>query len=141
MITRSCFTCVLPVIHNHILIISFFKYKLVKENNKNKILKLMYFHYFRIETPSRSFKTFPLIEWCFVLRLVEIGPVVLRIRCNTVIWKYYTILRFLGPHYCILSLSNLCRGVEKKIFKEIMHFYFMTYMVMPQHKNSFPKGH
>ena len=29
---------------------------------------------------------------------------------------------FRGHHYYILSLSNLCLGVEKKIFKEIMHF-------------------
>ena len=29
---------------------------------------------------------------------------------------------FLGRHNYILSLSNLGLGVEKKIFKEIMHF-------------------
>ena len=34
---------------------------------------------------------------------------------------------FLGHHYYILGLSDLCLGVEKKIFKEIMHFYSMTY--------------
>ena len=38
---------------------------------------------------------------------------------------------FRGHHYYILSLSNLCLGVEKKIFKEIMHFHYMTYMAMP----------
>ena len=38
---------------------------------------------------------------------------------------------FLCHHYYILSLSDLCLGVEKKIFKEIMHFYYMTYMAMP----------
>ena len=38
---------------------------------------------------------------------------------------------FLGHHYYILGLSDLCLGVEKKIFKEIMHFYYMTYMATP----------
>ena len=31
----------------------------------------------------------------------------------------------------ILSLSDLCLEVEKKIFKEIMQFHYMTYMTMP----------
>ena len=48
---------------------------------------------------------------------------------------------FLGNHYYILSLSNLCLGVEKKIFKEIMHFHYVTYMATPQHKNPCPGGH
>ena len=39
---------------------------------------------------------------------------------------------FLGHHYYILSLSDVCLGDERKIFKEIMHFYYMTYMVTPQ---------
>ena len=36
---------------------------------------------------------------------------------------------FLGDHYYqyILRLSDLCLGVEKKIFKEIMQFRYMTY--------------
>ena len=34
---------------------------------------------------------------------------------------------FLGHHYFILSVSDLCLGVEKKIFKEIMHFYYIAY--------------
>ena len=38
---------------------------------------------------------------------------------------------FLGLHYYILSLSDLCLGVEKKIFKGIMHFHYMTYMATP----------
>ena len=38
---------------------------------------------------------------------------------------------FLGYYYYILSLSNLCLGVEKQIFKEIMHFDYMTYMATP----------
>ena len=38
---------------------------------------------------------------------------------------------FLGHHYYILGLSDLCLGVEKNIFKEIMHFYSMTIMAMP----------
>ena len=49
---------------------------------------------------------------------------------------------FLGHHYYILSFkSDLCLGVEKKIFKEIMHFYYMTNMAMPLHKNPYPGGH
>ena len=35
---------------------------------------------------------------------------------------------FLGLHFYVLSLSDLCLGVEKKIFIEIMHFHYMTYM-------------
>ena len=34
---------------------------------------------------------------------------------------------FLGHHYCILSLSGQCLGVEKKILKDIIHFHYMTY--------------
>ena len=30
---------------------------------------------------------------------------------------------FLGHHYYILSLSDLSLGVEKNIFKEIMHLH------------------
>ena len=48
---------------------------------------------------------------------------------------------FCGHHYYILGLSDLCLGVEKMIFKEIMHFYYMTYMATPQHKNPYPGGH
>ena len=38
---------------------------------------------------------------------------------------------FLGHHYYILSLSDLSLGIEKKIFKEIMQFHYMTYMATP----------
>ena len=38
---------------------------------------------------------------------------------------------FLVDPYYILGLSDLCLGVEKKIFKEIMHFHYMTYMATP----------
>ena len=48
---------------------------------------------------------------------------------------------FLDHHTCILTLSVLCLGEEKKIFKEIMHFHYMIYMATPQHKNPCPKGH
>ena len=48
---------------------------------------------------------------------------------------------FLGHHYYILGLSDLCLGVEKKILKEIMHFYCMTYMATHQHKNPSPRSH
>ena len=44
---------------------------------------------------------------------------------------------FLGQYYYKLGLSDLCMGVEKKIFKEIMHFYYMTYMATPLQKNPF----
>ena len=33
-----------------------------------------------------------------------------------------------GHHYYILGLSDLCLGIEKTIFKEIMLFHYMTYM-------------
>ena len=42
---------------------------------------------------------------------------------------------FLGHHYCILSLSDICMGVEQTILKQIMHFHFMTYIATPKHKN------
>ena len=48
---------------------------------------------------------------------------------------------FLGHHYYILGLSDLCLGIEKKIFKEIMQFHNMTYMATPYHKNPCPRGH
>ena len=38
---------------------------------------------------------------------------------------------FLGHHYYIISLSDQCLGVEKKISKEMMHFHYMTYMATP----------
>ena len=45
--------------------------------------------------------------------------------------EIYNFVRpFLGSHYLILSLFELCPGlgVDKKIFKEIMHFHYITYM-------------
>ena len=36
---------------------------------------------------------------------------------------------------------KLCLGVEQKIFIEIIHFHYMIYMAMPQHKNPCPGGH
>ena len=41
---------------------------------------------------------------------------------------------FLGHHYNTLSLSESCPGVEKMIFKEIMHFHYMTYMATLAHE-------
>ena len=55
--------------------------------------------------------------------------------------KFTILVSFLGHCYYILSLSNLCMGVENKILKEIMHFHHMTYMTTPQHKNPCPRGH
>ena len=45
---------------------------------------------------------------------------------------------FLDLYHFILSLSDLCLGVKKKIFKEKMHFHYMTHMVTPQQKNPCP---
>ena len=45
----------------------------------------------------------------------------------------HNIRPFLGHHNYIdvvLSLSVIRLEVEKKIFKEIMHFHYMTYMAM-----------
>ena len=36
---------------------------------------------------------------------------------------------FLGHHNYILNVSDLCMGVEEKIFKGIMHFHYMTYSI------------
>ena len=33
---------------------------------------------------------------------------------------------FLDNYYFLFSLSDLCLGKEKRIFKEIMHFHLMT---------------
>ena len=35
---------------------------------------------------------------------------------------------FLGHHNYILSLSVLCFWVDKKIFKEILHFHYLNYI-------------
>ena len=48
---------------------------------------------------------------------------------------------FLGHHYYIPSLSDLSLGVEKKIFKEIMYFHYMTYTATPYRKNPCPRNH
>ena len=40
---------------------------------------------------------------------------------------------FLGHHYYILSLCDLCLGVEK-------YFYYITYTATPQHKIPHPRG-
>ena len=37
----------------------------------------------------------------------------------------------LDHHYVLLELSDLCQGVKKKIFKEMMPFQYMTYLVTP----------
>ena len=48
---------------------------------------------------------------------------------------------FFGHHYYILSLCDLCLGVEKKIFKGIMQFHCMTYMATSAQKNPCPRRH
>ena len=45
----------------------------------------------------------------------------------------------LGHHNYILSLSILCLEVEKKIYKEIMHFYYVTYMATTLQWNPCPE--
>ena len=57
---------------------------------------------------------------------------------NLQFWK-----TLLGHHYYIhaLGLSDLCLGVEKKIFKEIMYLHHMTYMETPLHKTPYPGIH
>ena len=54
-------------------------------------------------------------------------------------------LPFLDHHYYMLklSISDLCLVVEKKIFKEIMYFHYMTYQYMATSycKNPCPWGH
>ena len=42
---------------------------------------------------------------------------------------------------CVHSVVCSMPGSRKKIFKEIMQFQYMTYMVTPQHKNPYPGGH
>ena len=49
----------------------------------------------------------------------------------------YNVVRlFHGHHYYAFSLSESYPRVEKKIFKEIMHFYYM-----PQHKKPCLEGY
>ena len=45
---------------------------------------------------------------------------------------------FLGHHYYILGLSDLCLEVERKILKEIIYFHYMTYMATLLFKNPAP---
>ena len=54
---------------------------------------------------------------------------------------YNFLASFLGHHNYIFSLSDLCLGVEKKVFKEIMQFHYKTYMATPLYKNPCPWGH
>ena len=54
---------------------------------------------------------------------------------------YNFIRHFLRHYYCELSFSESCPRVENKIFKKVLHFHCMTYMVNSQHKNPCPGGH
>ena len=54
---------------------------------------------------------------------------------------YNLVTSFVGHYYLILSLHGPCTGVEKKIFKEIVHFHFMTYITTLKHKNPCPGVH
>ena len=58
--------------------------------------------------------------------------------CSGNLESYYSGRPFLGYNYYIYSLSDICMGVKKKIFKEIMYFHYMTYMTKPEHKNPGP---
>ena len=50
-------------------------------------------------------------------------------------WNLQFCRTLLGHHFYVLSLSVLGPGVEKKIFKEIMHLYYMANVATPYHKN------
>ena len=51
------------------------------------------------------------------------------------VMKFTILQTLLGHHFYVLSLSVLGPGVEKKIFKEIMHLYYMANVATPYHKN------
>ena len=38
-------------------------------------------------------------------------------------------------------MADLFPEVEKKIFKEVMHFHYMTYMATPNTRTPAPGGH
>ena len=38
---------------------------------------------------------------------------------------------YVDPSLVIISIYLNCLGIENKIFKEIMHFHYITYMTMP----------
>ena len=48
---------------------------------------------------------------------------------------------FLGHHYYTFNLSDVCLSEEKKILKEIMHSYSLTFMATTQHNNPCLGGH
>ena len=48
---------------------------------------------------------------------------------------------FIVHHYNILSLSDLCLRLEKKIFKYIRHFHYLDFMATLLNKNPCPEGH
>lgn len=46
---------------------------------------------------------------------------------------------FLGIITTDLSLSDLCLGIEKNMFKEINAFYYVTYMITLYYMKPYPK--
>ena len=38
---------------------------------------------------------------------------------------------YVDPSLFIITIYLNCLGIENKIFKEIMHFHYITYMTMP----------
>ena len=55
--------------------------------------------------------------------------------------QIYNFSRLLcGNYYYTLSFLVLCLGEEKNMFKEIMHFQYITYKDTPQHMNPCPGG-
>ena len=46
-------------------------------------------------------------------------------RCPRVHENYNFRRPFIGHHYFILSMSELCLGIEMKNFKEIIHFNYI----------------
>ena len=45
--------------------------------------------------------------------------------------EFTILVNFHGHHYYMFSLSGICQGVEKKIFKDLMHFHYMTKVATP----------
>ena len=43
--------------------------------------------------------------------------------------------------FLIVSLSALCQGVEKKIYKDLMHLYYMANMASPITRTPAVRGH
>ena len=56
------------------------------------------------------------------------------------VFKEFCCLWVLSPRIFRRTLSDLCLRAEEKIFKEIMHFHYMTYMAIPLAQKPLPQG-